>query len=71
MHGNYSINGIPACANKELLTDILRNEWDFKGIVIVNCLSLFYFTQSLNRMSKVIGTLVSGLKLATSCHELF
>ena len=28
---NLSINGIPACANKQLLTDILRNEWGFKG----------------------------------------
>lgn len=29
-----SINGIPACANKQLLTDILRNEWNFKGYVV-------------------------------------
>lgn len=27
----HSINGIPACANKELLTDILKNEWAFQG----------------------------------------
>ncbi|KAK6188117.1 hypothetical protein SNE40_004368 [Patella caerulea] len=28
-----SINGIPTCANKKLLTDILRNEWGFQGFV--------------------------------------
>uniref|UniRef100_A0A1X7UPQ3 Glycoside hydrolase family 3 N-terminal domain-containing protein n=1 Tax=Amphimedon queenslandica TaxID=400682 RepID=A0A1X7UPQ3_AMPQE len=28
------INGVPACANKKLLTDILRNEWNFKGYVV-------------------------------------
>ncbi|KAH9492162.1 Beta-D-xylosidase 1 [Bulinus truncatus] len=28
------INGVPACANKHLLTDILRTEWGFKGYVI-------------------------------------
>ena len=25
------INGVPACANKKLLTDILRGEWGFEG----------------------------------------
>ncbi|XP_064392288.1 uncharacterized protein LOC135339960 isoform X2 [Halichondria panicea] len=29
-----SINGVPACANKKLLTDILRMEWGFKGYVV-------------------------------------
>ena len=29
-----SINGVPACANKRLLTDLLRNEWGFPGYVI-------------------------------------
>lgn len=28
------VNGIPATANKRLLTDVLRGEWGFKGVVI-------------------------------------
>lgn len=39
--GTYSVmcsynrvNGIPACANKKLLTDILRTEWGFPGYVV-------------------------------------
>lgn len=28
------LNGAYCCANKELLTDILRNEWGFEGLVI-------------------------------------
>lgn len=28
------INGVPACANKKLLTDILRGEWGFDGYVV-------------------------------------
>ncbi|XP_072741041.1 uncharacterized protein [Ciconia boyciana] len=39
--GSYSfmcsynrINGVPACANKKLLTDILRGEWGFDGYVV-------------------------------------
>lgn len=31
---SFSINGVPACANQELLTDILRNEWKFTGYVV-------------------------------------
>ncbi|XP_076444918.1 uncharacterized protein LOC143282917 [Babylonia areolata] len=29
-----SINGVPACANKRMLTDILRTEWGFSGYVV-------------------------------------
>jgi beta-glucosidase len=33
--GSYpAINGIQACQNKWLLTDVLRNDWGFKGLVI-------------------------------------
>ena len=28
-----SINGVPSCANKWLLGDVLRKGWDFKGMV--------------------------------------
>jgi len=28
------VNGIPATANKRLLTDVLRGEWGFRGVVI-------------------------------------
>src|SRR6218665_2709903 len=29
-----SINGVPACANQQLLTNITRNEWGFKGYIV-------------------------------------
>jgi len=33
--GAYSaVNGVPCCANKRLLTDILRGEWGFRGSVV-------------------------------------
>jgi beta-glucosidase len=36
--GAYSaLDGIPDCANKFLLTDLLRNKWGFKGYVVSDC----------------------------------
>jgi len=32
-----SIDGIPACANSFLLTDILRKQWGFDGYVVSDC----------------------------------
>eukprot|EP01084_Bolivina_argentea_P274619 468129_1 len=31
------INGIPSCANRELLTEILREQWGFEGYVTSDC----------------------------------
>lgn len=30
------VDGIPATANKWLMTDVLRNQWDFKGFVVTD-----------------------------------
>ena len=32
-----AINGVPACANRELLTDLLRDTWKFDGFVVSDC----------------------------------
>jgi beta-glucosidase len=32
-----SVNGVPACANQELLSNALRRAWSFKGYVVSDC----------------------------------
>lgn len=32
-----SVNGEPCCSNNYLLTDILRNTWNFKGHILTDC----------------------------------
>ena len=40
------INGIPACVNKELLVDLVRNEWGFRGYISTDDdATLFEITQ--------------------------
>ncbi len=36
--GSYNrVNGVQACENKWLLTDVLRNEWGYDGVIISDC----------------------------------
>ena len=36
--GSYNaVDGVPACANKFLLTDLLRTRWGFEGYVVSDC----------------------------------
>ena len=35
-----SVDGAPACANKHLLTDILRGAWGFNGFITSDCAAI-------------------------------
>ncbi len=36
-----AVDGIPACANKMLMNNILRDEWQFDGVVVSDCGAVF------------------------------
>lgn len=40
MCGYNRMNGSPCCTNKELLVDILRNRWGYKGLLVTDCWAL-------------------------------
>ena len=40
MCGYNRLNGEPCCTNRHLLTDILRNQWHYDGIVVTDCWAL-------------------------------
>ncbi|XP_067675249.1 uncharacterized protein [Haliotis asinina] len=66
------INGVPACVNKKLLTDILRNEWGFKGYVISdqaaieNIISEHHYIN--NSVDTVTACVKAGLNLELSTN---
>lgn len=39
-----ALHGIPACANRHLLTDILRDDWGFDGFVVTDCDAVYDMT---------------------------
>ena len=40
MCGYNRLNGVPCCTNKEMLVDMLRNEWHYDGIIVTDCWAL-------------------------------
>ena len=59
--GAYNrVNGEPACGSKTLLTDILRNEWGFKGHVVSDCWAILDFYKH----HKVVETVEESAALA-------
>lgn len=58
------INGVPATANKWLMTDVLRNQWGFKGMVVTD------YTAINELIDHGLGDLqtVSALALKAGVH---
>ncbi|QIA09144.1 glycoside hydrolase family 3 N-terminal domain-containing protein [Draconibacterium halophilum] len=58
---NYNeISGIPSHADKWLLTDVLRDEWDFKGVVV----SDYTATEELNHYHHIAADYAEAAALA-------
>ncbi|XP_062586657.1 uncharacterized protein LOC134248260 [Saccostrea cucullata] len=79
--GSYSlmcsfnrINGVPACGNKRLLTDILRKEWGFTGYVvsdqeaIENIMTYHHYTN--NSIDTATLCVKAGCNLELSTNEV-
>ena len=70
----FSINGVPACANKQLLTDIARKEWNFQGFVVSDAHAIpnieEYFSYTDDNIDTVSKAVQAGcnLELGTSLY---
>ncbi|XP_046550191.1 probable beta-D-xylosidase 2 [Haliotis rubra] len=67
--GTYSImcsynriNGVPACANKKLLTDILRTEWGFKGYVVSDAAAIEVIISEHHYTNNSVDTVTACVK---------
>ncbi|XP_050390187.1 uncharacterized protein LOC126809596 [Patella vulgata] len=68
-----SINGVPACANKQLLTDILRKEWGFHGYVVSDMEAVENIKNAFHYRSNDVDTaavaLEAGLNLELAAPD--
>lgn len=62
----YSINGIPACANKQLLTDILRTEYKFPGFVISDNTAIHYLKDPHHYVKSDLEAAIVAIKAGTN-----
>src|SRR4030065_2413281 len=60
MNAYHEIDGIPCGASTELLTDILRNEWGFEGIVV----SDYYAVDNLQSYHRMAPDKANAARLA-------
>src|SRR4030043_170470 len=60
MNAYHEIDGIPCGASTELLTDILRNEWGFEGIVV----SDYYAVENLHSYHRMAPDKANAARLA-------
>jgi len=62
-----SLDGVPACANKRLLTDILRRKWNFTGYVVSDDDAIEFLTYghhyAHDNISAVVAAISAGCNL--------
>jgi len=68
-----AVNGVPCCANRRLLTRILREEWGFAGYVVADCGGVADIYANHRYTSTLEGAAAAALKAGCDldCHWVY
>jgi len=59
---HISLNGVPSCANKKLLTDVLRGEWKFGGFVVSDADALEHVVNAHHYVPTYVDAATAAIK---------
>lgn len=63
---HFSINGVPACANKQLLTDIIRKEWGFDGYIVSDAGAISNIISAHKYKDNAVDALTAAIEAGTN-----
>lgn len=63
-----SVNGVPSCANKFLLQEILRDQWNWNGYVVSDCGAIGYVYRPHKYMPSPATAVSASLKAGTDLN---
>lgn len=64
----YTVNDMPATLSKEVLTDLLRGELNFKGLIVSDCMEMKAIDNIYTTEKGVVMGVKAGLDLACISH---
>ena len=62
MTAYHTIDGIPCTADRHLLTDVLRDEWDFGGLVVSDLYSIDVMQNTLHTVATPLDAAIAALQ---------
>ncbi len=62
MTAYHTIDGIPCTADRHLLTDVLRDEWGFGGLVVSDLYSIDVMHNTLHTMATTVDAAIAALQ---------
>ncbi len=63
-------NKVPATMSRRIITDLLRNEIGFEGVVISDCMQMNAIKEHFGTVNGIISALSAGVDMVLVCHDL-
>ncbi len=63
-------DNVPATMSRRIITDLLRDEMGFEGIVISDCMQMAAIREHFGTVNGIISAMTAGVDMVLVCHDL-